>query len=131
MTKLHAYRDFAGNTEEAFHFYRSVFGGEFISLVRFKDFPMEGVNIPKEDEDKIMHVRLPVGDDDVLMASDTLPSLGQELIQETTSTSRSTRRAKRRRTDYSTRYPREARLRCRSPTRRGAITTEVPGTSSA
>jgi PhnB protein len=81
MTKLHAYLNFAGNTEEAFNFYRSVFGGDFTSLVRFKDFPMEGVSIPTEDEDKIMHVALPIGEDNVLMATDTLQSLGQELVQ--------------------------------------------------
>jgi len=80
MTKLNTYLNFAGNTEEAFNFYKSVFGGEFKSVVRFKDFPMEGVNIPKEDENKIMHIALPVGKD-VLMASDTIESLGQKLTQ--------------------------------------------------
>ena len=81
MTKFHTYLNFAGNAEEAFNFYRSVFGGEFSSLVRFRDFPIEGVNIPKEDEDKIMHIGLPLGEDNVLMASDALRSLGQELVQ--------------------------------------------------
>jgi PhnB protein len=79
--KLHSYLNFAGNAEEAFDFYKSVFGGEFSSVVRFKDFPMEGVTIPKEDEDKIMHISLPIGGDDILMASDTLESLGQQLVQ--------------------------------------------------
>jgi uncharacterized glyoxalase superfamily protein PhnB len=46
-----SYLNFAGNAQEAFDFYKSVFGGEFSSTVRFKDFPMEGVTIPKEDED--------------------------------------------------------------------------------
>ena len=81
MTRLHAYLNFGGNAEEAFTFYRSVFGGEFSSLVRFKDLPIEGVTIPEEDQDKIMHIALPIGEDDILMASDTLPSLGQELVQ--------------------------------------------------
>jgi PhnB protein len=81
MTRTHAYLNFAGNAEEAFNFYKSVFGGEFSFLVRFKDFPMEGVSLPKEDEDKIMHVSLPIGDDDVLMASDALESMGQTLVQ--------------------------------------------------
>lgn len=61
MTKLNIYLNFAGNTEEAFNFYKSVFGGEFSYVVRFKDMPMEGVNIPNEDENKIMHISLPVG----------------------------------------------------------------------
>lgn len=79
MTKVNVYLNFTGNTEEAFNFYRSVFGGEFASLVRFKDMPMEGVDIPKGDEDKIMHIGLPIGDDQMLMATDVLASLGQEL----------------------------------------------------
>lgn len=42
---------------------------------------MEGVNIPKADENKILHIGLPIGQDDVRMASDTLESLGQKLTQ--------------------------------------------------
>ena len=79
MTKLNTYLNFAGNAEEAFKFYKSVFGGEFTSVVRFKDMPMEGVSIPKKDENKILHIALPVGKEDVLMASDTLESLGHKL----------------------------------------------------
>lgn len=81
MTKLNVYLNFAGNTEEAFNFYKSVFGGEFASVVRFKDMPMEGASIAKEDENKIMHIGLPIGEDQVLMATDTLASMGQELTQ--------------------------------------------------
>ncbi len=81
MIKLNPYLNFDGNTEEAFLFYKSVFGGEFTSLVRFKDMPMEGVEIPKQDANKIMHVGLPIGGDQVLMATDTLKSLGQNLLK--------------------------------------------------
>src|SRR4030042_1551971 len=81
MTKLNVYLNFAGNTEEAFNFYKSVFGGELTSIVRFKDMPMEGVSIPKEDENKGMHVGLPLGRDQMLMATDTLESMGQKLVQ--------------------------------------------------
>jgi PhnB protein len=81
MISLNTYLNFAGNTEEAFNFYRSVFGGEFASLVRFRDMPMEGVKISKKDENKIMHISLPIGGDNVLMATDTLDSLGQKLVQ--------------------------------------------------
>jgi PhnB protein len=81
MTKVHPYLNFAGNTEEAFNFYRSVFGGEFSSLVRFKDMPIEEVKIPQKDETKIMHIGLPIGKDHVLMASDSLESIGQKLVQ--------------------------------------------------
>ena len=81
MTKLNIYLNFAGNTEEAFNFYKSVFGGDFTRVVRFKDIPMEGVNIPKKDENKIMFIDLPIGKDNVLMATETLESLGQKLVQ--------------------------------------------------
>ena len=81
MIKLNIYLNFAGKTEEAFNFYKSVFGGEFTSVVRFKEMPIKGVNIPKEDENKIMHMSLPISKDQVLMATDTLESLGQKLVQ--------------------------------------------------
>jgi PhnB protein len=81
MTKFNIYLNFAGQAEDAFNFYKSVFGGEFSAVVRFKDMPMPGVNLRKEDGDKIMHIGLPVGKDDVLMASDSLESLGQKIIQ--------------------------------------------------
>ena len=79
--KVSTYLNFAGNTEEAFNFYKSVFGGEFASVVRFKDMPVEGMNIPAEDQDKIMHVGMPFGPDGFLMGTDTLESLGQKLVQ--------------------------------------------------
>lgn len=80
MPKLNAYLNFAGDAEAAFAFYKSVFGGEFTALVRFKDMPMEGFALPKADENKIMHIGLPIGKGDILMASDTLESLGQKLV---------------------------------------------------
>lgn len=81
MSKLNPYLNFSGNTEEAFNFYKSAFGGEFSGVVRFKDMPIEGMKIPKEDENKIMHISLPIGKDNVLMATDTLESLGQKSIK--------------------------------------------------
>ena len=79
MPVVNVYLNFPGNTEEAFNFYKSVFGGDFASVVRFKDMPMEGVDIPAADQDKIMHIGLPIGDNQMLMATDALASLGQEL----------------------------------------------------
>ena len=78
--KLNTYLNFAGNTEEAFKFYEKALGGELTQIVRFKDMPMEGVEIPKADEDKIMHVGLKIGAGDMLMGTDTLESLGQQLV---------------------------------------------------
>lgn len=81
MAKVNSYLNFAGNTEEAFKFYKSVFGGEYTSVVRFKDMPIPGVTIPEKDQAKIMHIGLTIGKDNVLMASDSLESLGQKLVQ--------------------------------------------------
>ncbi|HEU4866344.1 MAG TPA: VOC family protein [Actinomycetota bacterium] len=76
MTKLNPYLNFGGNAEEAFNFYKSVFGGEFSSMVKFKDMPTEGAPVSEADGDKIMHMALPIGDE-LLMASDALESFGQ------------------------------------------------------
>ena len=78
--KVFSYLNFQGNAEEAFDFYKSVFGGEYSSLVRFKDLPMEGVSIPEADGDKVMHIALPVGDA-LLMASDALESMGHQVVR--------------------------------------------------
>ena len=80
MVTINPYLNFKGNTEEAFNFYKSVFGGDFIALQRFKDTP-EGAKIAKGDQDKIMHISLPIGKGNVLMATDALESMGQTLTE--------------------------------------------------
>jgi PhnB protein len=79
MPTLNPYLNFAGNTEEAFNFYKSVFGGEFLAVQRFKDVPPEAGKIPDNEKDKIMHIALPVGKGNILMATDALESMGQKL----------------------------------------------------
>jgi PhnB protein len=72
MATVNAYLTFNGNCEEAFLFYKSVFGGEFPYLGRFKDMPQDDVN--KMDTgmgEKIMHVSLPISKETILMGSDT------------------------------------------------------------
>ena len=76
MPAVNPYLNFNGNTEEAFLFYKSVFGGEFIMLQRFKDV-LEADKLNDVDRDKIMHISLPIGRDTVLMATDALESMGQ------------------------------------------------------
>lgn len=73
MKTVNVYLNFNGNCEEAFTFYKSVIGGEFAHIGRFKDIPaMEGMPpLQKEMEDKIMHVSLPVSHETMLMGSDT------------------------------------------------------------
>lgn len=77
--KLNPYLNFPGNAEEAFKFYKAVFGGEY-SITRFKDMPMPGVKMSKVDEDKVMHITLPIGMD-MLMASDALETHGRTLVK--------------------------------------------------
>ncbi len=62
---------FNGNAEEAFNFYKSIFGGEFTSFMRWKDMP--GGKTSAEDAEKIMHASLPIGKNNVLMGED-MPS---------------------------------------------------------
>ncbi len=73
MTTVNVYLTFDGNCEEAFNFYKSVFGGEFPYLGRFKEMPpMEGMPpLPEEHKERIMHVSLPISEETVLMGSDT------------------------------------------------------------
>jgi PhnB protein len=77
MAKINIYLNFKDNTEEAFNFYKSVFGGEFTSLQRFKDTP-DASKIAKADLNKLMHVALPIGDN-VLMGTDAPESMGFKL----------------------------------------------------
>ena len=86
MASINPYLTFAGNCEEAFHFYKSVFGGEFAYFGRFKEMPpMEGSEDcgPMSDEDgnKVMHVSLPISKETVLMGSDSSEAWGQVTVQ--------------------------------------------------
>jgi PhnB protein len=72
MATVNIYLTFDGNCEEAFTFYKSVFGGEFPMLGRFKDMPPDaGPPIAAEDAEKIMHVSLPISKETIIMGSDT------------------------------------------------------------
>ena len=78
MSAINPYLNFNGNTEEAFNFYKSVFGGEFMALMRFKD-NAECAQMAESDKDRIMHIALPIGNGNVLMGTDALESMGQKL----------------------------------------------------
>ena len=77
MAQINPYLHFNGNAEEAFTFYKSVFGGEFAVLVRFKDMEMAERPISENEAEKIMHIALPIGKNSVLMASDTPEFMGK------------------------------------------------------
>lgn len=77
MARVSTYLNFLGNTEEAFEFYRSVFGGEFTALNRMDGVP--GVELGEADRSKIMHIALPIIGDHTLMGTDLIESMGHEL----------------------------------------------------
>jgi PhnB protein len=88
MITVHPYLTFNGNCERAFDFYKSVFGGEFIQVSRFKDMPpADGQKIPDDHKEKILHVSLPLGKGSVLMGSDSNPSMGDVRMGENISLS--------------------------------------------
>jgi PhnB protein len=78
MATINPYLNFKGNAEEAFNFYKSVFGGEFITLQRFKDTPEAG-KLSADDQQKIMHISLPIGKGNILMATDAVEPMGHKL----------------------------------------------------
>jgi PhnB protein len=80
MASVSPYLTFDGNCEEAFNFYKSVFGGEFPYIGRFKDMPSEKP-IPPELAEKIMHVSLPIGNGTFLMGSDSSDAFGHATVQ--------------------------------------------------
>jgi PhnB protein len=80
MALFHPYLNFAGNTEEAFNFYKSVFGGEFQAVMRFTDMAgCDEMPLTEADKNKIAHIALPLDNGTILMGTDSLESLGQTL----------------------------------------------------
>lgn len=74
MPSINPYLNFDGDCEDAFDFYQSVFGGELVDKTRFSELPDE-MPADEADADKIMHVALPLGDDQWLMGSDRPASM--------------------------------------------------------
>jgi len=75
MTTINPYLAFDGNCEEAFNFYKSVFGGDFMTVMRFKDVPAE-YEMAESEGEKVMHIALPIGQGTILMGSDTPAQMG-------------------------------------------------------
>ena len=77
MTTINPWINFNGNAEEAFTFYKSVFGGEFTKIVRFKDLASAEFPVAEKEENKIMHIALPIDKGNVLIANDVPEFMGQ------------------------------------------------------
>ena len=82
MTTVNVYLTFNGNCEEAFNFYKSVFGGEFPYVGRFSEMPEEACSsqIPESEKNKIMHISLPISKETILMGSDSSEAFGQATV---------------------------------------------------
>ena len=76
MALINPHINFNGNAEEAFNFYKSVFGGEFAKIMRFKDLSSPGFQVSESEANKIMHIALPIGKN-VLMGNDVPDFLGK------------------------------------------------------
>jgi len=76
MAQINPHINFNGNAEEAFKFYKSVFGGEFAIIMRFKDISSPEFPVTEKEANKIMHIALPIGKN-VLMANDVPESMGK------------------------------------------------------
>jgi PhnB protein len=77
MAQINPYIHFNGNAEVAFQFYKSIFGGEFMGIARFKDISSPEHPISEREANKIMHIALPIGKSNLLMGSDVPEILGQ------------------------------------------------------
>jgi PhnB protein len=76
MTTINPWINFNGNAEEAFNFYKSVFGGEYTKIIRFKDISNPDFPIPEDEANKIMQIILPIGKS-FLIGNDVPKILGQ------------------------------------------------------
>lgn len=76
MAQINPYINFNGNAEEAFTFYKSVFGGEFAKIMRFKDIASPEFEVSEKEGNKIMHIALPIGKN-ILMANDVPEFMGR------------------------------------------------------
>ncbi|HLK30276.1 MAG TPA: VOC family protein [Puia sp.] len=77
MALINPHIMFNGNAEEAFTFYKSVFGGEFTKVFRFKELNIPGAPIGEKEGNKIMHIALSFGKSNVLTGNDVPDFLGQ------------------------------------------------------
>ena len=77
MTTINPWINFNGNAEEAFTFYKSIFGGEITKIIRFKDIASKEFPVGDEDMDKIMLIALPIGKNNMLLANDVPSFMGK------------------------------------------------------
>jgi len=77
MRSINPWINFNGNAEEAFTFYKSVFGGEFAKIIRYKDLASAEFQVAENEANKIMTIALPIGKHNVLLANDVPGFMGR------------------------------------------------------
>lgn len=77
MTTINPWINFNGNADEAFTFYKSVFGGEFTKIIRFKDLASTEFPVAEKEKNKIMYIALPISKGNVLIANDVPEFMGK------------------------------------------------------
>ena len=77
MAQINPHINFNGNAEEAFTFYKSVFGGEFAKVMRFKDLASDEFPVAEHEANKIMHIALPISKTNMLMVNDVPEIMGR------------------------------------------------------
>jgi PhnB protein len=77
MTTINPWINFNGNAEEAFTFYKSVFGGEFTKIIRFKDIASAEMPVAEKEENKIMYIALTINEGNILIGNDVPEILGR------------------------------------------------------
>lgn len=82
MITINPWINFNGNAEEAFTFYRSIFGGEFEKIIRLKDLASSDFPVSATDAEKIMRIALPIGNNSVLLGNDVPSFMGTVSEQE-------------------------------------------------
>ena len=76
MALINPHINFNGNAQEAFNFYKSVFGGEFSKIIRFKDIASAEFPVPEKELENLMHIALPIGNN-VLIGNDVPEFMGR------------------------------------------------------
>ena len=77
MTTINPWINFNGNAQEAFDFYKSVFGGEFTKMIQFKDIASAEFPVSEQDADKYLRIVLPIGKGSELIGDDVPSVMGK------------------------------------------------------
>ncbi len=112
MALINPYIHFNGNAEEAFTFYKSVFGGESAKIMRYKDLSSPEHPIPENDANRLMHIALPIGQSNVLMASNVLEIKGQVTENDNRNTIFISAESREEADKYSMDFQKEGKLKC-------------------